>query len=40
MNKKEREILISIIKDIDESDDKIDVIERLFWEVKKMLKAE
>lgn len=38
MNKKEFEILKSILDDIDSADDKIDAIERLHLEVKKMVK--
>ncbi len=38
MNRKEREILSSIINDVEESDDKIDVLERLYFEVKSMIK--
>lgn len=34
MNKRERETLISIINDIEESDDKIDGLERLYSEIK------
>ena len=40
MNRKEREILSSIINDVEESDDKIDVLERLYFEVKSMIKIE
>jgi hypothetical protein len=38
MNKKEREILSEIIKDIDNTDDKIWPLERLLTEVKKLIK--
>lgn len=38
MNKSEKEILLSICQDIDDADDKIDALERLHIEVKKMLK--
>lgn len=37
MNKREKEVLLSVCKDIDDTDDKIDVLERLHREVKKML---
>lgn len=37
MNKKEHEILASIIEDMKKSDDKIETLERLYFEVKKML---
>lgn len=37
MTKREKEILSSIIHDIDNSDDKIDPLERLYNEVKNML---
>lgn len=37
MNKKEKEVLLSVCKDIDDTDDKIDALERLHREVKKML---
>lgn len=37
MTKKEREELIAIIDDIRESDDNIDVLERLFFTVKRMV---
>lgn len=40
MNKAEREILSGIIKEIQESDDKIDVLERLFFEVKRLVKMQ
>ena len=38
MTKEEREILASIIEDIQKSDDKIDVLERLYFTIKEMLK--
>ena len=38
MNKREREELIGIITDIQESDDKIEVLERLYTTVKRMVK--
>lgn len=38
MNKSEKEVLLSICRDIDDADDKIDTLERLYTEVKKMLK--
>ena len=38
MTKKEREILIDIIHDIESSDDKIWPLERLLKEVKQMTK--
>jgi hypothetical protein len=37
MTKKEREELIAIIDDVQESDDKIDVLERLLFTVKRMV---
>lgn len=37
MNKNEKEILLSVCRDIDEADDKIDALERLHSEVKRML---
>ena len=37
MNKNEKEILLSICLDVEGSDDKIDALERLYGEVKKML---
>lgn len=37
MSKKEYEIFKSILDDMDSSDDKIDVLERLHFEVKKMV---
>jgi hypothetical protein len=39
MTKREKEILSSIIDDIDNSDDKIDPLERLYLSVKEMLAA-
>lgn len=38
MNKREKDILSSVCRDIEESDDKIDPLERLYSEVKEMLK--
>lgn len=38
MNKIEKEVLLSVCQDIDNADDKIDALERLHREVKKMLK--
>jgi len=38
MTKAEREELSSIIKDIEKSDDKVDVLERLYFTVKQMVK--
>lgn len=38
MNKDEKEVLLSICRDIETSDDKIDAIERLYTEIKRMLK--
>lgn len=38
MNHIEKEILFSVCQDIDNADDKIDALERLHREVKKMLK--
>ena len=38
MNKSEKAILSSICQDIEDSDDKIDALERLYLEVKRMLK--
>lgn len=38
MNKSEKEVLLSICQDIDYADDKIDALERLYTEVKRMLK--
>lgn len=37
MKKSEKETLASICRDIEETDDKIEAIERLYREVKKML---
>ena len=37
MTKKEREELIAIIDDMQESDDKIDILERLYFTVKRMV---
>ena len=37
MTKKESEELIAIIDDFQESDDKIDVLERLLFTVKRMV---
>lgn len=39
MTKAEREELSSIIEDIEKSDDKIDILERLYFTVKKMIKS-
>lgn len=39
MTTKEREELIEIIDDVKESDDKIDVLERLYITVKRMVTA-
>jgi hypothetical protein len=38
MNKSEKEVLLSVCRDIDNTDDKIDALERLYSEVKRMLK--
>lgn len=38
MNKSEKDILSSVCRDIEEADDKIDALERLYSNVKKMLK--
>ena len=38
MTKSEREILASIIEEIEKSDDKIDILERLYFTIKEMLK--
>lgn len=38
MTKQEKAILSSIIEDIQKSDDKIDGLERLYGEVKNLLK--
>jgi hypothetical protein len=37
MNKSEKEILLSVCQDIEDADDKIDALERLYSEVKRML---
>lgn len=37
MNKSEKELLLSVCQDIDNADDKIDALERLYLEVKRML---
>ena len=37
MTKSEYELLSIIVKDIENSDDKIDVLERLYFEVKRLL---
>ena len=37
MSKSEKEVLLSVCQDIEDSDDKIDALERLYSEVKKML---
>ena len=37
MNKREKEVLLSVCQDIEDADDKIDALERLYSEVKKML---
>lgn len=37
MNKSEKEVLLSVCQDIEDADDKIDALERLYSEVKKML---
>lgn len=39
MNKAERELLKGLVDNIQESDDKIDVLERLYHEVKKLIKT-
>lgn len=39
MTKAEREELGSIIEDIEKSDDKIDILERLYFTVKQMVKV-
>ena len=39
MTKAEREELCSIIEDIEKSDDKIDILERLYFTVKQMVKS-
>ena len=38
MNKNEKEILLSVCQEIEDADDKIDILERLHREVKRMLK--
>lgn len=38
MTKAEREELSTIIEDIENSDDKIDILERLYFTVKQMVK--
>jgi len=38
MNKSEREHLMDLIREIDESDDKIEPLETLLREVRKMVK--
>lgn len=38
MNKSERELLIGLVSDIQNSDDTIEPLERLYREVKKLLK--
>lgn len=37
MNKYEKDILLSVCREIDAADDKIDVLERLHSEVKRLL---
>ena len=37
MNKSEKEVLLSVCQDVEDADDKIDALERLYSEVKKML---
>ena len=37
MNKSEKEYLASIIEDVENSDDKIDSLERLYHDVKQMI---
>lgn len=37
MNKSEKEVLLSVCQDIEDADDKIDALERLYSELKKML---
>ena len=39
MTKAEREELSTIIEDVENSDDKIDVLERLYSTVKQMVKS-
>lgn len=38
MTKDEKEVLLSICQDIEDADDKIDALERLYTEVRRMLK--
>lgn len=38
MTRKEREFFLSIIKEFDESDDRIDILERLLFQIRKMLR--
>lgn len=38
MNKSEKEVLLSVCRDIEDAEDKIDALERLHIEVKRMLK--
>lgn len=38
MTVKEREILEDLVREVEESDDKIDPLETLYFTVKKMLK--
>lgn len=38
MTKAEREELSTIIEDIENSDDKIDILERLYFTVRQMIK--
>lgn len=40
MTKREKEILAEIVNEIQESDDKIDVLERLYIEVKRLVKMQ
>lgn len=37
MNKFEKDVLLSVCREIDASDDKIDLLERLHREVKRLL---
>lgn len=37
MTKSEKETLVSICRDIEDSDDKIDALERLYFEIKRMV---
>ena len=37
MTKSEKEILASSCQDMEVSDDKIDILERLYFEVKRMI---